>query len=38
MPDDEVDQLRTGWSKAVDRARAWEDPDTTERRTVDATA
>ncbi len=30
MSTDRVERLRTGWSKAVDRARAWEDPDTSE--------
>jgi len=38
MPDDRVEQLRTGWSKAVDRARAWEDPDTSERKAADVAA
>ena len=31
MPTEKVKELRSGWSKAVDRARAWEDPDTSER-------
>jgi glycerol kinase len=29
MPPDRVDELRTGWSKALARARAWEDSDAT---------
>jgi glycerol kinase len=31
MPTETAEELRSGWSKAVDRARAWEDPDTSER-------
>jgi glycerol kinase len=38
MPNDRVEQLRTGWSKAVSRARAWEDPDTSERKAAEMTA
>ncbi|MCS3636140.1 glycerol kinase GlpK [Salinibacter ruber] len=30
MPKDRVETLRTGWSKALDRARAWESPDSSE--------
>ncbi|WP_263786352.1 glycerol kinase GlpK [Salinibacter grassmerensis] len=30
MPQDRVETLRTGWSKALDRARAWESPDSSE--------
>ncbi|WP_263834615.1 glycerol kinase GlpK [Salinibacter sp.] len=30
MPRDRVETLRTGWSKALDRARAWESPDSSE--------
>ncbi len=30
MSADRVDELRSGWSKAVERARAWEDPDDSE--------
>ena len=30
MPDERVQTLRSGWSKALDRARAWEDPDSSE--------
>ena len=30
MPADRVEELRNGWSKALDRARAWEDPDVSE--------
>ena len=30
MPVDRVEELRNGWSKALDRARAWEDPDVSE--------
>ena len=29
MPPDRVDELRAGWSKALARARAWEDSDAT---------
>ena len=30
MSSDRVDDFRAGWSKALDRARAWEEPDTSD--------
>jgi len=30
MSSDRVEELRAGWSKALKRARAWEDPDTSD--------
>jgi glycerol kinase len=35
MSADRVETLRSGWSKAVDRARAWEAPDTPDAETSD---
>ncbi|PSQ92424.1 MAG: glycerol kinase, partial [Bacteroidetes bacterium QH_2_63_10] len=30
LSSDRIDELRADWSKALDRARAWEEPDTSE--------
>lgn len=38
MPAERVDELRSGWSKALGRARAWESPDASDADASDATS